>query len=151
METGTGPLGSGPADPPVAKEGTPPTSVVSSLSYAIDTDARLVTVTGDYSDAAGWRVLLSAVAADPRYRRGSGFLRDLRAAEHPVDAKTVIGIIAVVHEFWEVLGVTRAAMVTRLAIDTPATVAEALAQDQRVALRAFTSYEDALTWLGGVP
>ena len=149
MKTGISPQDFGSADPPVAKETTPQSSVVSSLSYAIDTDARLVTITGDYTNAAGWRALLSAVAADPRYRRGSGFIRDLRAAEHPVDAKTVIGIIAVVREFWDVLGVSRAAMVTRLAIDTPATVAEALAQDQRVALRAFTSYEDALTWVRG--
>ena len=147
MKTGTGPQGSGSADPPAVKEATTSTSVVSSLSYAIDSDAQLVTITGDYADAAGWRALLSAVAADPRYRRGSGFIRDLRAAEHPVDAKTVIGIIAVVREFWDVLGVSRAAMVTRLAIDTPATVAEALAHDQRVALRAFTSYDEAVAWL----
>ena len=148
MKTGTGPQGTGPADPPVVAASTP-APVVSSLTYAIDADAQLVTITGDYTDAAGWRTLLTAIAADPRYLRGCGFIRDLRTAEHPVDAKTVIGILTVVREFWEVLGVRRAAMVTRLAIDTPAIVAEALAQDQRVALRAFTSYDEAVAWVRG--
>ena len=147
MKTGTGPEGTDPADPPVAAHATTPPSVVSSLSYAIDADGQLVTITGNYTDAAGWRTLLTAIAADPRYRRGSGFIRDLRAAEHPVDATTVIGIVTVVREFWDVLGVRRAAMVTRLAIDIPAIVAEALAQDQRVALRSFTSYDEAVAWV----
>ena len=119
------------------------------LSYSIDPARQIVTITGDYTDAEGWRVLLGAVAADPGYQRGFGFIRDLRASDHPVDVKTVMGIIAVVREFWPVLGVRRAAMVTRLGIDTPATVAEALAQDERVALRAFTSYDDAVEWVRG--
>ena len=119
------------------------------LSYSIDSSRQIVTITGDYTDASGWRTLLEAVAADPAYQRGFGFIRDLRASDHPVDATTVIGIIAVVREFWDVLGVRRAAMVTRLRVDTPATVAEALAEDQRVALRAFTSYDEAVAWVRG--
>ena len=76
------------------------------LSYSIDSNRQIVTITGDYTDAQGWRTLLEAVAADPSYQRGFGFIRDLRASDHPVDAETVIGIIAVVREFWDVLGVT---------------------------------------------
>lgn len=117
------------------------------LAYSIDPAKQIVTITGDYTDASGWRTLLEAVAADPGYQKGFGFIRDLRAAERPVDANTVIDIIRVVREFWDRLGVRRAAMVTRLAVDTPATVAEALAQDQRVALRAFTSYDEAVAWV----
>ena len=117
------------------------------LSYSIDPAHQIVTITGDYTDAQGWRVLLETVGADPQYQRGFGFIRDLRASEHPVDAKTVIAIVAVVREFWDVLGVRRAAMVTRLRIDTPATVAEALAEDHRVSLRAFTSYDEAVAWV----
>ena len=95
------------------------------LDYRIDTANRIVTITGDYTDGAGWREMLSAVAADPDYRRGFGFLRDVRASEHPVDAATVIGIIAVVREFWDVLGVRRAAILTRRTVDNPAVMAHA--------------------------
>ena len=119
------------------------------LAYSIDSTRRIVTITGDYADARGWRTLLESVGADPAYQRGFGFIRDLRAADHPVDAATVIGIIAVVREFWDLLGVQRAAMVTRFGIDAPATVAEALAEDQRVALRAFRSYDEAVAWVQG--
>jgi hypothetical protein len=119
------------------------------LTYSIDPATRVVTITGDYADAAGWRALLGAVATDPEYRKGFGFIRDLRASANPVDAKTVMGILAVVREFWEVLGVRRAAMVTRVGVDVPAAVAEALAADQRVALRAFTSFREAVEWVNG--
>jgi hypothetical protein len=118
-----------------------------SLAYRIDPAQRVVTITGDYADAAGWRVLLNAVAQDPNYRRGFNFIRDLRDSEHPVSAATVVGIIAVVREFWNALGATRAAIVTRPGIDYPAVIAEALADDEHIALRAFTSYDDAVSWL----
>lgn len=117
------------------------------LDYRIDAANRIVTITGDYSDGAGWRKMLSSVAKDPEYRRGFGFLRDLRSSEHPVDAATVMGIIAVVREFWDVLGVTRAAILTRRTIDNPAVMAHALAEEEHLALRAFNSYEDAVQWL----
>jgi hypothetical protein len=119
------------------------------LDYRIDTANRIVTITGDYTDGAGWREMLSAVAADPDYRRGFGFLRDVRASEHPVDAATVIGIIAVVREFWDVLGVRRAAILTRRTVDNPAVMAHALAEQEELALRAFNSYDEALQWLRG--
>ena len=121
------------------------------LAYSIDPQQQIVVITGDYADAEGWRQLLHAVSVDPAYRQGSGFIRDLRSSHHPVDARTVMGILAVVREFWDVLKVRRAAMVTRLGIDTPAIVAEALAQDQHVALRAFTSFDEAVAWVRGGP
>lgn len=117
------------------------------LDYRIDAVNRIVTITGDYTDGAGWRKLLGSVAADPEYRKGFGFLRDLRESEHPVDAATVIGIIAVVREFWELLGVRRAAIVTRRNVDHPAVMAHALAEQEQLALRAFNSYEEAIRWL----
>jgi hypothetical protein len=52
-----------------------------------------------------------------------------------------------VREFWPHLGARRAAMVTRPAIDVPAMVAHALADEADIALRAFTSYEDAVAWV----
>jgi len=119
------------------------------LDYQIDAVDRIVTITGDYTDGAGWRTLLTAVAGDPDYRRGFGFLRDVRSSEHPVDAATVMGIIAVVREFWDVLGVTRAAILTRRTVDNAAVMAHALAEEEHLAIRAFNSYEDAVRWLQG--
>lgn len=107
-----------------------------------------MTITGDYAEPDEWRVLLTAVARDPQYRPGCCFIRDLRASEHPVSAHTVVGIITVVREFWEQLGVRRAAIVTRPGIDFPAVIAQALADDQDLPLRVFTAMDDAKRWLG---
>lgn len=117
------------------------------LTYRIDTERRLVTITGDYADAAEWRRLLGTVREDAAFGGGFSFIRDLRGSAHPVDAETVIGIIAVVREFWIPLAVRRAAIVTRQAINNPALVAHALAEHEQIPLRAFTSYDDALAWL----
>ena len=117
------------------------------LSYSIDPLVGIVTITGDYAQAADWHALLSAVARDPSYRRGFAFLRDLRGSNHPVGAEAVVGIIAVVQEFWDQLGVRRAAILTRPGIDSPAVIAQALAEDARIALDVFTSYEEAIAWL----
>ena len=117
------------------------------LEYRIDAGAGIVTITGDYADAGEWRVLLRTVAHDPDFRPGSAFIRDLRASSHPVDAETVVGIMAVVREFWSQLGVRRAAIVTRPGIDLPAMMAHALAEEAHLPVRAFTSYEDAMMWL----
>lgn len=119
------------------------------LAYALDTDQRIITITGDYAEPAEWRDLLAAIAADPRAPRGYGFLRDLRLSTHPVSPESVVGIIAVVRQFWNVLGARRAAILTRPGIDTPATVAHALAEDEHLPLRAFSSYDDAVAWLNG--
>lgn len=117
------------------------------LSYDIQAARQLVVISGDYAEPDEWRVVLTRIADDPAYRAGSSFIRDLRHAEHPVSAQVVMGIIAVVREFWPRLGTHRAAMVTRHRIDVPAVVAEALASDEQMPLRAFTSYEDAIRWV----
>ncbi len=117
------------------------------LTYRIDAGQRIVTITGDYAEPAEWRQLLGAVAQDPAYARGFSFIRDLRWSEHPVSAESVIGIIAVVREFWERLGAHRAAIVTRPGIDNPAMIAHALADHEQLPLRAFTTLEDALAWI----
>ena len=117
------------------------------LAYHIDPGSRIVTITGDYAAAAEWKDLLAKLASDPDYARGFNFVRDLRASEHPVDAQTVTGILAVVTQVWELLGVHRAAIVTRRGIDLPAAVAHALAELEGIPLRAFSSYDDAVKWL----
>jgi hypothetical protein len=118
------------------------------LRYDIDSGSRIVTIKGDYAEPSEWSTLLGAVGDDPRFTHGYAFLRDLRGSNNPVSAETVIGIIAVVRQYWNVLGVRRAAIVTRAGIDIPATIAHALAEDERIPLRAFNSYEDAIEWLG---
>jgi hypothetical protein len=117
------------------------------LSYQIDAGARIVRILGDYAEPREWHTLLAAIAADQRTTNGYGFLRDLRHSGAPVSAESVVGIIAVVRQFWSTLGVRRAAIATRPGIDVPAMVAEALAEDERIPLRAFNSYEEAVAWL----
>lgn len=119
------------------------------LSYEIDANQRIITITGDYAEPSEWRVLLASIAADPRSPRGYGFLRDVRLSAHPVSPESVAGIIAVVRQFWNVLGARRAAILTRPGIDLPATVAHALAEDVQLPLRAFNTYDDAVAWLNG--
>ena len=117
------------------------------LTFRIDPAAGIVTISGDYADAEGWRALLSAVQRDPEFRPGLCYLRDLRASANPVGPDTVVGIIRVVRAFWEQLGARRAAIVTRPGLEAPAMVAHALADDEHLPLRAFTSYDDAVQWL----
>ncbi len=119
------------------------------LIYRIDATTGIVTITGEYAQAAEWRQLLARIAQDPQYQRGFSFIRDLRASEHPVSAETVIAIIGVVREFWGKLGAHRAAIVTRRGIDNPAMVAHALADLEDIPLRAFSALEDALAWVRG--
>jgi len=38
-------------------------------------------------------------------------------------------------------------MVTRPGVDVPAVIAHALAEVEHIPLRAFTSYDDAMSWL----
>jgi hypothetical protein len=119
------------------------------LHYTIDPARRLVTITGEYSQPDEWRELLLRVLNDPLREPGFAFLRDLRQATTPVDAATVVGIIAVVRRYWPQLRPSRAAIVTPRGIDSAALVAHALADAQHIPLRAFTSYDDAMEWLGG--
>ena len=117
------------------------------LEYRIDSDQRVVTITGDYADAEGWRAMLSAVLHDPAYRPGFSFLRDLRESAHPVSSHTVMAIVAVVREYWTKLGAHRAAIVTRRAGSDPAVIAHALAEYEHLPLKAFNSYDEAMAWL----
>jgi hypothetical protein len=121
------------------------------LSYSIDEAAQLVTITGDYSAAQEWHDLLGRILADPRRRPGCAFLRDLREAQHPVDAATVVRIIAVVRQFWPHLLPRRAAILTRDNIDPAALVAHALADAENLPIQTFNSHDAAMAWLRGEP
>jgi hypothetical protein len=121
------------------------------LSYSIDEAEQLVTITGEYSAAEDWNDLLGRILADPRRRPGFAFLRDLRDATRPVDVATVVGIIAVVRQFWPRLQPRRAAILTRNDIDAPALVAHALADAENLPLQAFNSHDAAMAWLREEP
>jgi len=117
------------------------------LSYAIDADQRLITITGEYAHPGEWADLLQQVLDDPRRQPGFAFLRDLRAATAPVDADAVIGIIDVVKKFWPRLQPSRAAILTPRRFDSPALIAHALADLEDIPLRMFIDHSSALLWL----
>jgi hypothetical protein len=117
------------------------------LAYLIDVDQRLVVITGEYADADEWADLLGRVLADPLRQPGFGFLRDLRGATVPVDAATVVRLMAVVRRFWPRLQPSRAAIVTPLHADAAALVALAVADTEDLPFRLFTSYDEAMEWL----
>ena len=117
------------------------------LTYAINAESGVVTITGEYASSSEWHELLARLLTDPHRKAGMGFLRDLRGATKPVDVETVLGIIRVVRRFWAELEPSRAAVVTPLVIDPAALVADALANAQNIPLRTFTSYDEALSWL----
>jgi hypothetical protein len=54
-----------------------------------------------------------------------------------------------VRQFWNQLGVRRAAIVTGPVESDPAVIAHALADAEDMSLRTFTTYEDAIGWLHG--
>src|SRR5438552_3846202 len=50
------------------------------LTYSIDIDTRLITITGEYADAEEWAELLGRMVSDPQLAPGFAVLRDLRNA-----------------------------------------------------------------------
>ena len=117
------------------------------LSYTIDPGQRIITITGEYADAAEWNTLLARVMNDPRREPGFAFLRDLRAATRPVNAATVVGLMDVVRRFWPLLQPSRAAVLTPLEFDSAAMAAYAIADAEGMPMRVFRSHDDAIEWL----
>jgi hypothetical protein len=121
------------------------------LSYAIDVERRLVTITGDYANAGEWLKLAALLLRDRRLKPGYCFLRDLRGAAHPQNTKTVIAIFRVVQRFWPNFKPAKGAIVTDRYHDASALVAQALADTTGLPIQVFTSYEAALEWLHDEP
>ena len=121
------------------------------LTYVIDPDARLITITGEYAGADEWQALLARVLADPQRRPGFAFLRDLRGATTPVDAAAVVGLMDAVRRFWPLLQPSRAAVLTPREFDPAALAAHALADTHELPLRTFREYESAIAWLRESP
>ena len=119
------------------------------LDYRIDPAERLITITGEYADAAEWETLLTRILGDAAWHPGLAFLRDLRDASTPVDAATVVGLMEAVRRFWPLLQPSRAAVLTPREFDPAALAAHALADTYGLPLRMFTSYHTAVDWLRG--
>ena len=117
------------------------------LSYSVDDDLNLVTITGEYADAPEWERVLERILTEGRSRPGCVILRDQRGGTRPVDAATVIAIMDVVRRYWDKIGVRRAAVVMPTNFDPPALIAQALAEDHDMPIRAFQSADDAVDWL----
>jgi hypothetical protein len=117
------------------------------LAYTIDTEQRLITITGEYASAEAWKALLSRMLHDPRRESGFAFLRDLRLATTPVDAATVAQIIEAVKGFWPYLQPSRVAILTPSELDPAALAAHALADAHQLPMQMFTSYREAVAWL----
>ena len=118
-----------------------------SLTYAIDRAQHRITITGEYADAAEWDLLLTRVLNDSRREPGFAILRDLRSATTPVSAAAVVGVMDVIRRFWPLLQPTRMAVLTPMEFDPAALTAHAIADEEDVPLKVFSSYEDAEEWL----
>jgi hypothetical protein len=117
------------------------------LVYHIDVAQQLVTITGEYADAAEWQRVLGEVLRDPRLEPGFAFLRDLREATTPVNAGIVVGVMDVIRRFWPQLQPSRLAVLAPREVDPAAMVAHAIADAENIPLRMFRNVEDALAWL----
>lgn len=121
------------------------------LSHTIEEDRNLVTIVGEYADAAEWQRVLERILADPRHKPGCLILRDQRGATKPVDAATVVAIMKVVRTYWRKLGVLRAAIVMPASFDAPGLIAQALATEDEMPIHAFLSASEAIDWLTEAP
>ena len=120
---------------------------MSTLQYNIDSDRRLVVITGDYSNPADWLMLAGRLLKDPRITPGLFYLRDLRGGSRPASTTTVLAIFRVVQRFWPSVMPSKGAIVTDRGHDSAAQVAQALADSDNLPIQVFTSYDTAVEWL----
>jgi hypothetical protein len=117
------------------------------LAYTVDSDRRLVIITGEYASATEWLTLAGDVLRDTRVKAGFAFLRDLRGATQVPNATMVVSVFQVIRRFWPTVTPSKAAIVTDSDDDSAARVAQALADSHNLPIQVFTSYEAALEWL----
>src|SRR5438552_3564942 len=97
------------------------------LTYNVDPERRLVTITGEYANATEWLKLVGNVLRDPGVKAGFAFLRDLRGATGVPNAAMVVSVLQVVRRFWPTLTPMKGAIVTDTEPDSAARIAQALA------------------------
>ena len=118
------------------------------LGYVIDTERRLVVISGDYSDASAWLRLATQLLHDPHLQPGFNFLRDLRGASDAPHPAAVVMMFDVVRRFWPAISPKKAAIVTSTD-DTASLIAHALAEIHGLPIEVFTSFDRAVEWLDG--
>lgn len=119
------------------------------LAYTVDPEHRLVTITGEYANAAEWLKLAGKVLRDKQVKAGFGFLRDLRGAKRVPEASMVVSVFQVVQRFWPSVTPLKAAILTDRDDNSAALVAQALADTHHLPMRVFSEYEEAVEWLRG--
>lgn len=117
------------------------------LSYQIDPAERIVTITGEYGTAEDWKALLTQILHDPLLQPGFAFLRDRRGVAADVEVATVVAVVDAIRRFWPHIRPSRAAILVSRGCDPRAIAACALADGHGLSIKAFTSYDDAVTWL----
>jgi hypothetical protein len=119
----------------------------SNLDYIVDPIERLITIVGEYGEAADWRALLTRMLHDSRIQPGFAILRDRRAAPTPVDIDVVVAVMDAIRRFWPHLQPSRAAILISRECDPIRLAAYSLAQACGLSVVAFTSYDEARRWL----
>jgi hypothetical protein len=117
------------------------------LAYSVDSDRRLVTITGEYASRTEWLKLAGNVLRDTRVTAGFAFLRDLRGATQVPNATMIVSVFQVVRRFWPTVTPSKGAIVTDSEGESAARLAQALADTHGLPIQVFTSYEAALEWL----
>lgn len=128
------------------RSGFPPRQPAA-LAYQVDTAERIVTITGEYGTGEDWKALLTQILHDPLLQPGFAFLRDRRGVAADVEVATVVAVVDAIRRFWPHIRPSRAAILVSRGCDPRAIAASALADGHGLSIKAFTSYDDAVTWL----
>jgi hypothetical protein len=117
------------------------------LAYEVDPAERIVTISGEYGTPDDWRTLLTQILHDPLMQPGFAFLRDRRGVAAEVEIATVVGVVDAIRRFWPHIRPSRAAILVSRGCDPRAIAASGLADGHGLSIKAFTSYDEAVTWL----
>ena len=117
------------------------------LRYSVDSQRRLVTISGDFRSPREWVTLASRLLRDPAVKGQFAFIRDLRGVSRMHSAATVLTVFRTVQRFWPTLAPSKGAIVTDQGNHHAAQVAQTLADAENLPIRAFTSYDEAIEWI----
>ena len=117
------------------------------LNYIVDRHERLITIVGEYGEAAEWRALLRRMLHDPRIQPGFAILRDRRSAPTPADVEVIVSVMDAIRRFWPHIQPSRAAILISRETDPIRLAAYSLAQACGLSVATFTSYDEARRWL----
>jgi hypothetical protein len=121
------------------------------LSYKIDWIRSLVIISGDYSTATEWLMVLGQLRRDPHFRPRSKILRDVRGASHPPTSAMIGAIVNVINRFTRDYAVARWAILADETDDAVAQTIRSLGAQNGVEIETFTSMDQAVDWLEGAP